>query len=370
MASGMRHLRVPSAQTQRWLLHCKANGWLAEGPVRPLSDEHRGLPLSDSAPSDDHSVWEGLDVVVLEPVVPAPSHWTDRLPEPLCNLPPSTWPSAYELQGDVLMVKLEAGAEPYANEVANAMLAQLPNVRLVCADEGVTGDFRVRSLRPIASRNGNMSTKTTVREHGFAMTVDPAVAYFSSRLSTQREHTLEAVRALRQVRDEPLVVADPYAGVGPAFPLLLDEPGLVGGWLAGDLNPDAVELLEDNLTRWSAGKGHEPAQTVCRDALSWADDPSLRGQADVLLVNLPHDSIDHLPHLLPLLAIRRPVLIRGWAIRSRGSEEADSDQIRNMCTDGGMVVNRVSVTPVKGFSSTKAFVAFEVHGQVQQAFSS
>jgi len=366
----MRHLRVPSAQTQRWLLHCKANGWLAEGPVRPLSDEHRGLPLNNTAPSNDHAVWEGLDVVALEPVASAPSHWTDRLPEPLRNLPPSTWPSAYELQGDVLMVKLEAEAEPHADEVARAMLAQLPNVRLVCADDGVTGDFRVRSLRPIASRNEDMSTKTTVREHGFAMTVDPAVAYFSSRLSTQREHTLEAVRALSQVRDEPLVVADPYAGVGPAFPLLLAEPGLVRGWLAGDLNPDAVALLAENLARWSADKGHKPAQTVCMDALLWADDPSLRGQADVLLVNLPHDSIDHLPHLLPLLTTRQPVLIRGWAIRSRGSEGTDQDLLRQLCTNGGMVVERVTVTPVKGFSSTKAFVAFEVHGQVQQAFSS
>lgn len=366
----MRHLRVPSAQTQRWLLHCKANGWLAEGPVRPLSDEHRGLPLNNTAPSNDHAVWEGLDVVALEPVASAPSHWTDRLPEPLRNLPPSTWPSAYELQGDVLMVKLEAEAEPHADEVARAMLAQLPNVRLVCADDGVTGDFRVRSLRPIASRNEDMSTKTTVREHGFTMTVDPAVAYFSSRLSTQREHTLEAVRALSQVRDEPLVVADPYAGVGPAFPLLLAEPGLVRGWLAGDLNPDAVALLAENLARWSADKGHEPAQTVCMDALLWADDPSLRGQADVLLVNLPHDSIGHLPHLLPLLTTCQPVLIRGWAIRSRGSEGTDQDLLRQLCTNGGMVVERVTVTPVKGFSSTKAFVAFEVHGQVQQAFSS
>lgn len=366
----MRHLRVPSAQTQRWLLHCKANGWLAEGPVRPLSNGHRGLPLSDTAPSDDHAVWEGLDIVALEPAASAPSHWTHRLPEPLRNLPSSTWPSAYELQGDVLMVKLEPEAEPHADEVAKAMLAQLPNVRLVCADEGVAGDFRVRSLRPIASRNGDMSTKTTVREHGFTMAVDPAVAYFSSRLSTQREHTLEAARALRQVRGEPLVVADPYAGVGPAFPLLLAEPGLVRGWLAGDLNPEAVVLLDENLARWSTGNGHKPAKTVCMDALSWAEDPSLRGHADVLLVNLPHDSIDHLPHLLPLLATRRPVLIRGWAIRSRGSEEADSDLIRNMCTDGGMMVEQVTVTPVKGFSSTKAFVAFEVHGQVQQAFSS
>jgi hypothetical protein len=48
----------------------------------------------------------------------------------------------------------------------------------------------------------------------------------------------------------------------------------------------------------------------------------------------------------------------------------DNDLIRDMCTGGGMVVERVTVAPVKGFSSTKAFVAFEVHGQVQQAFSS
>ena len=40
------------------------------------------------------------------------------------------------------------------------------------------------------------STQTRYREHGHEFTIDPAVAYFSGRLGTQRMQTFDAVSAL------------------------------------------------------------------------------------------------------------------------------------------------------------------------------
>ena len=42
--------------------------------------------------------------------------------------------------------------------------------------------------------------------------------------------------------------------------------------------------------------------------------PELIGTADVLLVNLPHESIDHLPDILPLLSGYES-LVCGWSIQ-------------------------------------------------------
>lgn len=368
----MRHLRVPSAETQAWLARCKSNGWLASGSVRGVQEGFRGVPLLATAPVETDAVWGGLRHVELEADLPPPSHWTDHLPSALQALPPETWPSAYELQGDVLMVKLELEAEPHAEAIAQAMLSQLPNVRVVCADNGVTGTFRVRDLHPILSRTGDMSTLTKVREHGTEMLVDPSTVYFSSRLSTQRQRTLDSLRSLRKEREDGLIIADPYAGVGPAFPLLLAEPGLVRGWLAGDLNPAAVELLATNLECWRQRMPEPPVvqRVVCQDARQWHKDPTMVGKADVVLVNLPHDSFDHLSSLFPLFVSHQPVLLRGWAIRERGAEDEDRLHLRSMCESRGMTVERVKVEAVKGFSATKAFVSFEVKGVISEAFSS
>ena len=115
-----------------------------------LDATHRGVPLNGQAPGEGDACWNGLNIVEVEPLTKGPTHWKERLPEPLRTLPDSLWPTAYEVQGDVLTVKLEGAAREHGQAVAAAMLDQLPSVRIVCADEGVKGDFRVRDLVPLA----------------------------------------------------------------------------------------------------------------------------------------------------------------------------------------------------------------------------
>ena len=185
----MRHLSVPSEQTQVWLQRCKANGWLGETGVVEVDGRHRGLPLHDDAPSEQDPFWEGFPHVDLEPKNRGPTHWTEHLPDHLQSLPESTWPNSYEIMGDILILKLDEKAQPHAQAIAEAMLTQIPPLRLVCADDGVMGDFRVRDLTLIHSRDGSTTTKTRVKENDQVVDVDPGEVYYSARLAHQRNKT-------------------------------------------------------------------------------------------------------------------------------------------------------------------------------------
>ena len=50
------------------------------------------------------------------------------------------------------------------------------------------------------------------------------------------------------------------------------------------------------------------------DALDLVSDTNQHGRWDVLFVNLPHESLEHLPYLIPLLSKNNVSIIRGWGI--------------------------------------------------------
>ena len=76
----MRHLSVPSAQTQHWLERCRSEKWLAEHTgVSTLDDGNKAIPLNDSAPADGDAVWLSLAMIELEAKGKTPSHWTEHL---------------------------------------------------------------------------------------------------------------------------------------------------------------------------------------------------------------------------------------------------------------------------------------------------
>ncbi len=326
------------------------------------------IPLNDSAPPEDDQVWGGNKHMDLEVQPKGPTHWLEHLDKELIEAHIEDWPRSYEVQGDVLIVKIEEAVWNYGELIADAMLTQLPSIRLVCADQGVQGEFRVRKLLPLATRDGSLETRTRVREHGNLLWVDPSHVYFSSRLSNQRIETLATAKRLRERLGHGLVVADPYAGVGPSMGVLLSEPELISGYLLGDLNPHAAELLTLNIEYFlSHRKGRKgatphppsPAEIHCKDALEWADERSNCNQCDLVLVNLPHQSIAHLQSLLPLLKRNQTSVVRGWAIIERSQREECQQSILESISSAGGIIEEFSFTEVKGFSTTKSFMCFE-----------
>ena len=358
----MRHLRVPSAETQHWLELCRTQNWLQKGAgVLSLEGGLKGIPLSEPAPPESDECWSNNSIFSAQGLIKGPEHWSEHLDQKLLQDIGEELPNSYEIQGDILIVKLEQQTRQYGNQIAEAMLKQLPSVRLVCADNGVIGEFRVRDLEPLASRNEDISTITQIKENGVLISTDPAKVYFSARLSKEREDNLSVAKKLRKQLSRPLRICDPYAGVGPSLASLLTEDNLVSECYAGDLNPASFELLKGNIEHFISKSPNilNELQIKNIDARKWKDELGNEHKIDYLLVNLPHHSIEHLPELLPLLSTEHSTVIRGWAIIDRESLALQEGNITSMIELAGGNVEYIRCSEVKGFSSSKIFMRFE-----------
>ena len=135
----MRHLIVPSADTQYWLDTIKSNDWIESGlGILSLDDGMKAIPLNKNAPGETDSFWQNLPFTELPREDKSAKHWTDLLDRELYDSLEDHWPRAYEIIGDVLIVKLEEEVYSHRNKIAEAMLKQIPNIRIICADNGVT----------------------------------------------------------------------------------------------------------------------------------------------------------------------------------------------------------------------------------------
>tara|TARA_B100001750_G_scaffold244835_1_gene263084 strand:- start:114 stop:1115 length:1002 start_codon:yes stop_codon:yes gene_type:complete len=261
------------------------------------------------------------------------------------------WPSNHEFVGDMMIVRIDDQVAQFTDSIARAKLGAHPHIRLLLADDGVEGEFRIRQLKPIGARLADrilagpslefappelLTTEVAVKESGRVIRCDPTKAYFSTKLQTERLETLALAKELRKELGRPLRIADPFCGVGPALATLLAEPNLVSDLLATDLNPDAVKLLMTNLSKWdrrSYPEGaielqqvHENRLVGIADALTLPEDQKIAGKWNLVLVNLPHRTIEFLPEIIPLLDRTSPSMIRGRAI----VEESEIEQANEL----------------------------------------
>ena len=355
----MRHLRVPSAQTSHWIDLCKTNGWYETGYRVQRVGDNTAIPLNMNAPQADDSVWGENTMIDVDVTDKKARHYWEHISNETRTEFGDEFPQAFEIQGDVLLVKIPDEMAEVEHEIARAMLEQFPSVRVVCHDAGVVGEFRVRNLRVLKARNDNNSTQTRYREHGYEFNINPAVAYFSGRLGTQRMRTLDAVSSMSQSKGRPLVIVDPYAGVGPSMALLYTDADLVFKAYVNDMNPDAIPLLKQNMEYFHSKRKQDGTYVVdCVDARELMKSrPELIGTADVLLVNLPHEGIDHLPELLPLL-LDEESLLCGWSIQEK---QADIEhQLRAIIEGSDWRIAKVHVEEIKGFSTAKAMFRYEL----------
>jgi tRNA (guanine37-N1)-methyltransferase len=118
---------------------------------------------------------------------------------------------------------------------AELLLRSRPSIHTVLfAESAVGGEYRTKEYRILA---GEPTTKTRYTEYGMRFDIDLHVAYFSSRLSTERQ------RILGKMRDGEHVL-DMFAGVGPFAITLAPRAATV---CAADINPGAIHLMITNI---------------------------------------------------------------------------------------------------------------------------
>jgi tRNA (guanine37-N1)-methyltransferase len=206
---------------------------LAEGATRK---EVLGcLRASGGVPGD---FTPGLSEHTFSPVGQRTGHFRERLelPDGLKELVPR----AFDVVGDIAVLKLDDALQPHREAVGRALLETHGNVRLVAADTGVEGKLRVRKLTAIAGEGGFV---TEHREGGLRFTVDLSRVYFSPRLAFERERVVELAR-----EEGDRTVLDMFSGVGPFAVAIARRTDVESVW-AMDLNPAAVEYLRRNVGR-------------------------------------------------------------------------------------------------------------------------
>ena len=329
-----------------------------------LDRDTRLIPLSIHAPQALPPPLNEFPIIITPGIVEdrkRPS-WLqllrDMIGEPLVDKHRKSWPSSHELVGDMMILKIEESVREFQPQIIRSKMAANRNIRLVLEDRGVKGKYRVRDLRPVGIReNGKIApvpigseypTKVIVKESGHMIVCDPASAYYSTRLQTERISTAFEARRLSETIGTKINVADPFCGVGPALAHLVNIPGLVSSILASDLNPMAIKLLHENLSRWIG----MPSDTEVTGITEWkkgvwsgvADAREILkmdlpiGFWNLLIMNLPHKFIDFLPLVLPLLDSSKPYVVRGRLVCGNEEIEDIRSLISQYFPDGSDVV--------------------------------
>ena len=145
--------------------------------------------------------------------------------------------SAFDQIGDIIVVRIPESLLPKKKIIGQTLLNEVKTARSVYYQSSdVKGDFRTRELELLV---GLDDTQTEYKEFGCRFFVDVEKAFFSPRLSTERE------RIANLVNDGETVI-NLFAGVG-MFSILAAKKKKCTVFSI-DINPVASKLCEKNIS--------------------------------------------------------------------------------------------------------------------------
>jgi tRNA (guanine37-N1)-methyltransferase len=232
-------------------------------------------------------------VAVPEPPIPGgvlEEREFERLPAPgprsyrdLLTLPPAETallPRAFDVIGDIVLVRLPSELTLRGPQIGEALLAFVPGARIVGEDLGVAGVERIRSLRRLAGK-GPWTTRHS--ENGLTFDVDLERAYFSPRLAREHARVAEEIRTGDRVLDL-------CCGIGP-FALTIARVGRARRIWAVDLNPAAIALGRSNAHRLGLADRVEFIEQPIERFVGSAE------RSERVIFNLPREGIKYLPQV-------------------------------------------------------------------------
>lgn len=177
--------------------------------------------------------------------------------------------SAFDQIGSIIIVRIPESLLPKKKIIGETLLQNVhPAKSVFYQATPVEGDFRIRNLEILA---GEDNTQTEYREYGCRFKVDVEKAFFSPRLSTERD------RIAKMIHDGETVI-NMFGGVG-MFSIIAAKSKRCTVYNI-DLNPYAVKLCEENikLNKKMLGKVisiHGDASQVVKEQLENAGDRTL-----------------------------------------------------------------------------------------------
>jgi tRNA (guanine37-N1)-methyltransferase len=248
-------------------------------------------------------------------------------------------PRAFDVVGEIVLIRLPRELEGRAGEVGEALLAFVPGARLVGLDRGVKGPERLRALERIAG-SGPWTTRHS--ENGLSIEVDLERAYFSPRLA--REHALvaAAVRAGERVYDL-------CCGVGP-FALSIARDGRAREIVAVDFNPDAIRLLKANLERLGLSGKVRAVEAPLEGFLPSAP------TADRVILNLPREGIKYIASVGAVVGPGGT--LHYYEMTEKSMAEARSTELARQLGSGGAGWSGSEPHVVHPFAPTSDLVAY------------
>jgi len=187
--------------------------------------------------------------------------------------------SAFDQIGEIIIVRIPDSLLPKKKLIGETLLKEVKIVRSVFYQASpVEGDFRTRNLEILA---GEDKTETEYKEFGCRFVVDVANAFFSPRLSTERERIANLIQ-----NGETMV--NMFAGVG-MFSIMAAKKKKCTVYSL-DINPIASKLCERNV---GLNKLAGNVISINGETSKIIDD-NLENKADRTLMLLPERSDDFL----------------------------------------------------------------------------
>jgi len=185
--------------------------------------------------------------------------WNERFE---CNLSKEGLPRFEHIGGIAIMREDNPGK-------AAAILEQRTGLHTVLFPvSAVNGLYRTKKFKVLAGKD---TTATVAIEYGHRFFIDLSSAYFSARLSEERQRVLNHMK-------EGETVIDMFAGVGPFAITLAEKARIV---YACDINPEAVSLMIKNIS----ANHTTNIVPILADAVNLPSIINLK--ADRIIMNLP-----------------------------------------------------------------------------------
>jgi tRNA (guanine37-N1)-methyltransferase len=188
--------------------------------------------------------------------------------------------SAFDQIGDIIIVRIPDSLLSKKKIIGKTLLEQVKTAKSVFyQSSSVEGDFRTRDLEILA---GVDKTETEYKEFGCRFIVDVEKAFFSPRLSTERDRIAELVQ-------DGEIVINMFGGVG-MFSIIAAKRKKCTVYNI-DINPIAAKLCEKNieLNKKLVGK----VVSIHGDATKIIEE-QFRDQGDRVLMLLPERSDEFL----------------------------------------------------------------------------